>query len=335
MTRAASEHVHPEIAGQNVVKLVARPVDRPKISGKSQVLEIGPQRPAHSGAHHQIRALIGVFHHHGIAHTYIIGIVACPTSEHIHPEIAGQNVVKLVARPVDPRGPGKGQVLESGPYCETHGAPHRIDALVCLLRHDIPSLVHHIGIVARAAEHRICPRAAGQHVGRAVAREGVSQTVPRPIDRSDPSEGQVFNIRPQCEIHGAQHQIDALVCLLRHDIPGLVHHIGIVARAAEHRIGPHAPGQHVGCAVAREAVIQTVASPVDRPRPGEQQVFNIRPQRETHVAYHQIGPLRCVFHHGVARAHHIGIIAIAAQEGIRLCPTNENVVAVSTDNSCH
>ena len=127
----------------------------------------------------------------------------------------------------------------------SHRALHQVRPLIGRL-HRYITRAHDVGVVASPP---------AQHVrNTADVREDVIQAVPGPVD-GQPREGEIFDIGAQGVVHTALHRIDAVVRLLRHDIPGIVHHIDIVARAAEHRIGPRGPAEHVRRTVAREDVI--------------------------------------------------------------------------------
>ena len=86
---------------------------------------------------------------------------------------------------------------------------------------------------------------------------------------------------------------------------------------AHQGIGAHAAVQGVGRAVAREHIVQRIASAVARGTAGEGEVFQIGTQRPTQAAAHRVRAFVGVLGHHIASVvHQVGIVALATQEGI-------------------
>ena len=122
--------------------------------------------------------------------------------------------------------------------------------------------VHDIG--ATIARQHIGPRAAGQMVDRVVALDGVGQVVAGTVDRRRAGQGQVLEEGSQRVAHGGVHRVDAAVVdaeggVLAHGIAGIVDGVGVVAGAAEHRVGAAAAVQRVDAASADHVVVAVEA----------------------------------------------------------------------------
>ena len=139
-------------------------------------------------------------------------------------------------------------------------------------------------------------------------------------------EEQLFNIRPQRPGYVALHHVRSFIGLFHHRAACVSYPIGVVAIAAHQGVGPESTIEHVHRTVARENVVQAVAGAVERPDSGEGQVFDIGPQHPGNLADHQVCSLIGLFHHGVADAHFIDVVAYAADEDICPGPTIEPIV---------
>ena len=102
-----------------------------------------------------------------------------------------------------------------------------------------------------------------------------------------------------------------------HDLVARADRIGVIACATR---------EQVRRTVADQCIVQLVAGPVDGCGPNEGQSLEIRPQRPGHVAVHEIGPLSGLFHHRIARAHKVGIVAGSARQHIRCTVAREDVI---------
>ena len=116
-------------------------------------------------------------------------------------------------------------------------------------------------VVAGAAIENVVARHAEQLVGAGVARDGVGRRVACALKRAGAEQGQVLEAGRQRLGDGRFHQIDA---------PGILQHVGggiddkgVVADAANQRIGAGAAIEDIGTGVAGDGVGQPIAGAVD------------------------------------------------------------------------
>ena len=79
------------------------------------------------------------------------------------------------------------------------------------------------------------------------------------------------------------HRVSSIAIGLVGDISGIVHDVGIIAGAAQHRVGTSQTvesviaaktGQRVDARVAGDDVAEVIASAIDRGRAGQRQVLD-------------------------------------------------------------
>ena len=139
--------------------------------------------------------------------------------------------------------------------------------------------------------------------------------------------------------------VGAFTKVLGDDIADVVHHISIVARAADQGVGTRATVQgvvavkankRVGRAIADEHVVQRIARAIDRARAGQGQVLDVGRERVTYAGFNQISPFTRILDDHIADVvHQISIIAQAANQHIGVGAAVQRVVAVQTDDLVH
>ena len=133
---------------------------------------------------------------------------------------------------------------------------HRVGAVAAGLVGHVAGIVHHIGVVARAAKHRVSTGPAiqrvvavkaGQRIDAGIAGEDVVQVIAGAIDGSCPGQRQVLDLaNGMNRVERLKLMRDCTVSraiatgLVNH-VASIVHHIGVVAQAADHRVGTHPP----------------------------------------------------------------------------------------------
>ena len=218
--------------------------------------------------------------------------------------IAGEDVVERVAGTIDVGRPGQRQVLDAADgmdrvgKAEAHRGLNRVRAVATGLVDHVARIVDHIGVVARAAEHRVGTGTAiesivaakpGQDIRAAIADEDVVEIVAGTIDVGRPGQRQVLDAAQgmnrvgKAEGDRRLNQVNTVATGLVNHVAGIVDHIGVVARATEHRVGTGTAiqrvvaakaGQDIRAAIADEDVVEIVAGRVDGARPGQRQVLD-------------------------------------------------------------
>ena len=125
-----------------------------------------------------------------------------------------------------------------------------------VLGHHVAGIVHHVGVVARTANHRVATRStvyrvvaatAGQRVIASVTGQHVVQCIAGAGYVCRALQDQVLDIVRQHIAHRAVHRVGPCVRVLDHHVAGIVHIVSVVARAARHGVGARTAIQHVGC----------------------------------------------------------------------------------------
>src|SRR5205085_1942884 len=192
-------------------------------------------------------------------------------------------------------------------------------------------------VVSGAAGELVRPRAAVQHViaraavdlvGAAVADDGVGEAVAGAVDRGASGQGQVLDLG--CERVGNRglDEVRAVARDLGDRVGGVVHGIGVVAAAADHRVRAGAAVDKVCGGVAGDGVGERVAGAVDRGDAGQDQVLDVGAEG---VGNRGLDGVRA-FARGLGDrvggvVHDIGVVAGAAGHRIRAEASVERVVA--------
>ena len=183
--------------------------------------------------------------------------------------IAAEETVEIVARAA-----GQGIVTgAAGELIRTTATRHRVIASApqqlivagtAVQTIDAIAAAQHIvtapagqGIVAVSAVSRIIARTAIQGIVAAIAEKHVVGGTARAVDAGRSRQGEIFDVRPEREGDAAFHRIGALISRFRHHIAGLVHHIGIIARAPDHRVAAQPAVQAI---VARPSIQDVVGA---------------------------------------------------------------------------
>ena len=119
------------------------------------------------------------------------------------------------------------------------------------------------------------PAAAVQNVVAGVAGECVVQRVAGGVDVAGAGQRQVLDIGAQRVADAGLHRVGALVAAFRHHVAGAVHHIDVVARAADQGVVASAAIEGVVAGIAGERVVQRVAGGIDVAGAGQRQVLDI------------------------------------------------------------
>ena len=121
----------------------------------------------------------------------------------------------------------------------------------------------------------------------------------------------------QCPGNGAFYRVCACTSGFNSGVAP-AHHIGVVTRPA---------GEHIGCAVAAEYVVQGIAGGVDGGGAGQRDVLYVGTQGVVHAGLHQVSTSIQVFGNYIAHVvHHIGVVAQATNHGVRTGAPVEHVV---------
>jgi hypothetical protein len=127
-----------------------------------------------------------------------------------------------------------------------------------------------------------CCRVAGDDVGERVAGA---------VDVGAAGQGQVLDIGAERVADRRLHRVGAAAHGggFRHHVAGVVDHVGVVAVAADQRVGADAAVEGVVAAVAGDDVGVAVAGAVDVAAAGQGQVVDVGAEREAHRRLHQVG----------------------------------------------
>ena len=115
----------------------------------------------------------------------------------------------------------------------------------------------------------------------------------------------------QVVVHG---QYDRIVALAVDDpVPGIVDHVGVVACAAGHRVGPDAAVDPVAGRIAVDRVVQAVTGQNQRAA-GALEVLDLGPQGEVCIRDDLVDPSTGALDDHIAGADVIGIVAKPSQK---------------------
>ncbi len=229
-------------------------------------------------------------------------VVAVQTSQGVGCGIAGETVRQLVAGAIDDGRPCQEEVLQVGRQRVGHARLHRVGPLASRLGDGVAT-VHHVGVVAQTADQgvvagpavqRVVAVQTSQGVGCRIARQAVGQRIAGQTERYRVGQLAVLDV-PRQGVEPPRrggthlHRVDARALSLHHRVIGVVHHVGVVARPADHAVAAQAshqavipaasvqgvvagraiqgvvavqPVQHVVAAVAREAVGKVAAGEI-------------------------------------------------------------------------
>ena len=84
-----------------------------------------------------------------------VGVVACPTCQNVGRVISCQYVFQAVARAADGSGAGEGKVLNVGTKGVVNAGLNCVDTSARTFGHTITCVIHNVGVVAKAARHRV------------------------------------------------------------------------------------------------------------------------------------------------------------------------------------
>ena len=174
MACPTGQHIRGTVAGEGIIQAVAGAVDHVR-PGEGQLLDIGAQREAHA-ALDMVRAFIGLFHHR-IACAHDVGVVACPTGQHIRGTVAPEDVGPTVPSPVDCSCAKQRQVLEIGPQGPGHVTLDRVRAFIGLFHHRI-ARAHHVNVVSKPTGHAVHAGSAIEDVIPQAAMEQINAGIP-------------------------------------------------------------------------------------------------------------------------------------------------------------
>src|SRR6185312_14668528 len=330
-----------------------------------------------------------------VADTSDQGVVAASTVERIVAAQTRQNVVGVVAHdivtesiagPVDGRSAAEGQLLHVRHQGVADQGHHVVGAGIDRFHHHIGGVVHNIGVVARAAVHavgagaavqpivadtsdqgvvaastveRIVAAQTRQNVVGVVAHDIVTESIAGPVDGRSAAEGQLLHVRHQGVADQGHHVVGAGIDRFHHHIGGVVHNIGVVARAAVHAVGAGAAvqpivadtsdqgvvaastverivaaqtRQNVVGVVAHDIVTESIAGPVDGRSAAEGQLLHVRHQGVADQGHHVVGAGIDRFHHHIGGVvHNIGVVARAAVHAVGAGAAVQPIVADTSD----
>ena len=171
-----------------------------------------------------------------------------PPIRSVRGAIADKDVGEIVASSVDRCRSSQRQVLDVAygvdriGEAETDRRLNQVRAVAAGLVDHIARIVDHIGVVARATEHRVRTGTAVQDVRGAIADKDVGEIVARAVDRCRSSQRQVLDVAygvdsiGKAETDRRLNQVRAVATGLVDHVARIVDHIGVVARATEHRV---------------------------------------------------------------------------------------------------
>ena len=298
--------------------------------------------------------------------------------------VAGDRVAQQVAGGVDVRGPGLRQIFDLGSQCQRDRGLDRIGALACKFNRRVAEIVDNKDVVAQTTGHRVNAQPAiqriaavaaiedviaakavqrvdalktGQGVDRIIAVDRVVQRIAGATDRACTGQGQVFKVVVQRPGDRADHRIRTLVQVLVSRVAQVIDSIGVVARAADHRVCAGAAIQHIGAvaaiqhvaaaaaeqrviakqtgqsidaAVADQDVVGNVTSAIESGSAGQGQVFQLGRKGGGQRAVHGIGAACGQFGYHIASIiNGIGVVARATRHRIRAGAAVQRIVPVA------
>src|SRR5262245_20740712 len=115
---------------------------------------------------------------------------------------------------------------------------------------------------------------ADQGVIRIISHDGVIGGIAGAVDSSGSGEGEIFQISTQRVGHARLHQIGAGARVLVGRVTDVVHDVGVITTAADHRVGASQTIQHVVAGIPDHSGGQRLAGPVDGATTLELEVFD-------------------------------------------------------------
>src|SRR5262249_50498361 len=136
------------------------------------------------------------------------------------------------------------------------------------------------GVVAGTTSDRVIASAAGQRIVAGAADDRVVEPVAGAVEVASADEGQVVDIVAQRVGGGRrQHRVDAGARGLCNDVARVVDAIGVVPRAADHRVDAGSAIDRIIAGTTGDRVVERVAGADEVAGAGEGQILNVGPQR--------------------------------------------------------
>ena len=157
---------------------------------------------------------------------------------------------------------------------------NQVRAVAAGLVDHVARIVDHIGVVARATEHRVRTAPPFRMLAALLPVMVLFRALPVPLIAAVPSQRQVLDVAygvnsiGKAEADRGLNQVRAIAAGLVDHVARIVDHIGVVARAAEHRVRTGTAIEDVRGAIAGDGVVQCVAGAVDRRLPVRRQVLD-------------------------------------------------------------
>ena len=205
---------------------------------------------------------------------------------------------------------------------------HGVGAFACSLGHDVAGVVDDVGVVARAADHRVGAAAAVERVVAGVAGERVGERVAGAVDVPVPVSTRFSTFAAERVGHARANRVRALARRLGHDVAGVVDDVGVVPGTAGHRVGAGAAVERVVAGVARQALASVVAGAVDvAPCPVSTRFSTFAAKRVADARADGVGALARGFGHGIGGVvDDVGVVARAADQRVGAGAAIERVV---------
>ena len=124
---------------------------------------------------------------------------------------------------------------------------------------EVARVIHHIGVVAVAAGHRVGADAAVEDVGGGIAGEDVGEFVAGGVDGGSAGEGEVLEIGTEDARDARLNAVDAFIEVLEEAVQGAVDHVAVVIHTADQDVGAGTAGQRVVALAAGERVDRGIA----------------------------------------------------------------------------
>ena len=151
-----------------------------------------------------------------------------------------------------------GEVLDCREGCKAEAGKrglNRVRALARKLRHLVGGHIHHIGVIAKPASHRVDARPAVQPVVARIAGQDIGQAVARGIDVTGTDEGQVLKIgSSEGVIDRRLHQVGAAGRQFGNCVARIIHHIGVIAERRQPCVSPGTAINDVGQAITCQRI---------------------------------------------------------------------------------
>ncbi len=158
--------------------------------------------------------------------------------------------------------------------------------------------------------------------------KGVVQRIADAREVAGSLQHQGFHVRPQGVVDRGKHRIGAFAGILEHEVAGIVDEVGIVAEAADHRIGAGAAIEQVVAAVPEQRVRRSIAEALQVGSALQHQGLHIRRQRVVDRGEDCVSALAGALDHGIdAIVDEIGIVAGPADHDVGAGSAVEQIVA--------